>query len=235
MISEKKYKILVVDDSEITISFLKDLLENYSFEVMSCNDGLEGIQKASELKPDLIILDLMMPNLDGIKTLQVKNVLKEIKDIPVIVISANTDRRNVLAAIDAGASKVISKPLQKEILINYIGELLNIELNTFTEKKQFSDNEKTEMTLHLRKVFLENFPDKKIKIQQSLKIKDIEKIREIAHDLKGAGGLVGLPHISAICSEIEKREIKTATDWVFIEFRFNELFQEVLKLNEQKK
>lgn len=235
MLTVKKYKILIVDDSEITISFLKDLLENYNFEVMTCNDGLEGIQKASELKPDLIILDLMMPNLDGIKTLQVKNVLKDIKDIPVIVISANTDRRNVLAAIDAGASKVISKPLQKDILIDYLSELLNIKLNDFTENKHFSENEKTEMRLHLRKVFIDSFPEKKNLIHQSIKIKDLNKIKEIAHDLKGAGGLVGLPHISAICSEIEKREIKTATDWVFIEFKFNELFQEVLKLNEQKK
>ena len=115
----KKNKVLIVDDSDVILHTLKDFFEDYNFEVITCSDGLEGIQKAAEEKPDLIILDLMMPNIDGIKMLQVKNVLEDIQNIPVLVISANTAKRNVMAALEAGAHRVISKPLDQQLIIKY--------------------------------------------------------------------------------------------------------------------
>lgn len=232
---ERKYKILVVDDSDVTVSFLKTILEDYNFSVITSSDGLDGIKKSTDQKPDLIFLDLMMPNLDGIKTLQVKKVLKEIKDIPVIVISANTASRNVLAAIDAGAVRVISKPLTKESIMLNVNEILGTTILKEEEPKGFSVNEKNEMYEHLRTMFFSAFPEKRANFQNAIKAKDIEKVRDLAHDLKGAGGTVGYPHISAICDDIEKREVNSPKDWIFIEFRFNELTKEILKLKDQKK
>ncbi|RMD49886.1 MAG: response regulator, partial [Ignavibacteria bacterium] len=83
-------KVLVVDDSDIIKHSLRKFLSEYNFEVFVSNDGLEGIEKARTEKPNLILLDLMMPNFDGLKMLQVLKVFDEIKDIPVIVISGNT-------------------------------------------------------------------------------------------------------------------------------------------------
>lgn len=232
--SKTPIKILVVDDSDVILNSLKHMFEEYDIEVFTCTDGLEGIQKAAELQPNLIFLDLMMPNLDGLKMLQVKNVLKDIKAIPVIVISANTARRNVLAAIEAGADKVISKPLKKEILIKSVTEVLGEDIFNAVPKKAFSNDDQKQISNKLLDFFLQTFPEKKQLIQQALRKKDIEQLRSTVHEIRGAGGTIGHPKITSISGEIEDKEIESATDWVFIEFKCNELFQEVYKLNDSK-
>ena len=68
-------RILVIDDSVLIQKALRSFLEELDIEVITCNNGLEGIQYAIETKPRLIFLDLLMPNLDGIKMLQVKQIL----------------------------------------------------------------------------------------------------------------------------------------------------------------
>ena len=113
MMHDKKITILVVDDSDIIRQTLAKYFEDYVVEVVSCLDGLEGIQKALQHIPDLIFLDLMMPNLDGVKMLKVIKVIDDLKNIPVIVISGNTSKANVLLAMESGADKVIPKPLQR--------------------------------------------------------------------------------------------------------------------------
>ncbi len=232
--SKSPIKILVVDDSDVILNSLKHLFEEYAIDVFTCTDGLEGIQKAAELQPNLIFLDLMMPNLDGLKMLQVKHVLKDIKDIPVIVISANTARRNVLAAIEAGADKVISKPLKKEILLKAVSEVLGEDVFVALPKNPLSSNDQKLISNKLVDFFLQAFPEKKQSIQQALRKKDIELLRSTVHEIRGAGGTIGQPKITTISGEIEDKEIESATDWVFIEFKCNELFQEVYKLKEVK-
>ena len=95
MSSSSKFTILIVDDSDITRNSLKSFFEDYNLEVITCSDGLEGIQKTIEIKPNLIFLDLLMPNLNGVKMLQVMKVIKDIKQIPVIVISGNIQSRTI--------------------------------------------------------------------------------------------------------------------------------------------
>jgi len=121
---EEKLTILVVDDSDMIRSSLKIFFSDYNIKVITSNDGLDGIQQAVKYKPSLIFLDLMMPSFDGIKMLQVVKVLDDIKLIPVIVISGNTNRTNVIASLEAGAERVISKPLKKAVLLKNINEIL---------------------------------------------------------------------------------------------------------------
>ena len=230
MTTNHKIKILVVDDSEVILSSLKSFFEEFEIEVLTCSDGLEGIKISAECKPDLIFLDLMMPDFDGIKMLQVKNVLKDIKDIPVIVISANTARRNVLAAIDAGAVKVVSKPLQKDQILNYTAELLGESI--FQAKTgSFGENTKSKMKQDLTKLFLDTYPEKRKTIKEAIMTKNVDLLKSTIHDIRGAGGTIGVPEITEIASQIEDKEIKSPTDWVFVEFKCNELYQEVMKLS----
>lgn len=229
MISNK-IKILIVDDSDVVLKSLKSFFEEYEIEVLTCADGLEGIRIAAEDKPDLIFLDLMMPDFDGIKMLKVKNVLKDIKDIPVIVISANTARRNVLAAIDAGAIKVVSKPLQKKQILEYTAELLGEDIFKI-KSRLFSDEDKSKMKQDLIKVFLNTFTEKRNNIKNAIKSKNEELLKSVIHDIRGAGDTIGNPKITEIAAEIEEKEIQSATDWVFVEFKCNELYQEVFKLS----
>lgn len=220
-----RVRVLVVDDSDIIRHALKTFFEDYNFEVITCLDGLEGVQKAVEFKPNLIFLDLMMPNFDGIKMLQVIKVLDKIKDIPVIVISANTDRRNVLAAIENGANRVLSKPLQKEILIKYVNEILGSEtLSKSKKKKVISDTDKNEIQKNLMKFFLESFVEKKKKIQTALETKNKDLLRMIIHELRGNGGTIGINELTTISGEIEDRLLAGEENWSFYTLKTQQIF-----------
>lgn len=221
----ERVKVLVVDDSDIIRHALKTFFEDYNFEVITCLDGLEGVQKAVEFKPNLIFLDLMMPNFDGIKMLQVIKVLDKIKDIPVIVISANTDRRNVLAAIENGANRVLSKPLQKELLIKYVNEILGSEtLSKSKKKKSITDNDKSEIQKNLLKFFLQNFVEKKKKIETALETKNKDLLRTNIHELRGNGGTVGLNELTVISGEIEDRLLAGEENWSFYTLKCQQIF-----------
>jgi DNA-binding response OmpR family regulator len=229
--NSKRKKIVIVDDSDVILHSLKDFFENYDFEVKTCYDGLEGIQITAELKPDLIILDLMMPNFDGIKMLQVKNVLNEIKNIPVIVISGNTDRRNVIAATEAGAYKVISKPINDELLKEVVQEIFGN--NTFSENKNkqiLSESDNKDVRQNLVQYFLDSFPYKRELIQNAIKNKNKEAIKSLFHEIKGAGGTIGYQEITDIGKEIHEKEINSQTDWMFIEYKSNILFRLVQEI-----
>lgn len=224
--TSKKIKILVVDDSDVILNLFREIFGTRNFEVLTCTDGLEGIQKAAEYRPDIIFLDLMMPNFDGIKMLQVKKVLKDIQDIPTVVISANTARQNVLAAIEAGADKVVSKPLQKSVIVKYVEELLDQKKEESAINTPFVRSDENEsIQSRLVNFFLNTYPQKKKTIQQAIKLKNDELLKTIIHEFKGAGGTIGYPEITEISTEIEAHEMKSATDWIFVEFKCNKIFQ----------
>ena len=124
MDKKAKKTILVIDDEELICQSLKTFFNDFNIDVVSCSDGLEGIQKAIEIKPCIMFLNSPMPNIDCIKMLKVFKILNDIKNIPVIIISGNTDKKNVLAAIEAGADKVITKPLQKDVIIKTVNEVM---------------------------------------------------------------------------------------------------------------
>ena len=127
MKSEKKKSILVVDDSPIIRHTLEKFFSEYGFEIILCENGLDGIKKAIAYKPSLIFLDLVMPELNGHKMLQLIKSMEDFKSVPVIVMSANTNKTNVLMAIQLGANKVIKKPLRKELILKTIKELFGSE------------------------------------------------------------------------------------------------------------
>lgn len=223
--STDRIKVLVVDDSDIIRHALRTFFEDYNFEVITCLDGLEGVKKAVEFVPNIIFLDLMMPNFDGIKMLQVIKVLDKIKDIPVIVISANTDRRNVLAAIENGANRVLSKPLQKEILIRYVNEILGSEtLSKSKKRKVISESEKTEIQKNMIRFFLENFKEKKKKIETALATKNKDQLRMIIHELRGNGGTIGLNELTVSSGEIEDRLIAGEENWSYYNLKCQQIF-----------
>src|SRR5690606_27461327 len=190
-------KILIVDDSNIILYSLKNFFEEYNLEVITCLDGMEGIQKALEHKPSLIFLDLMMPNLDGVKMLQVIKLLDDLKNIPVIVISAKTDKKNVLAALEAGADKVISKPLQKEILLKYIREIVGEDFLKKSKDGEFiSSAENNEIKWQLLEYFLHSFLLKKQAIIEAFEKRNVDLLKTIFHELRGAGGTIGYPELT---------------------------------------
>jgi len=217
-LENEKVKILVIDDADVIRYSLKKFLSEYDVEVLTCNDGLEGLQSAVEIKPQLIFLDLMMPNLDGIKLLRVLKILEDVKHIPVIIISGHTDKTNVIAAMEAGAEKIVSKPLTKEVLIKAINEILGSNFLANTKKlAQLSSLEKDMMNKELKKYFINTIVQKKETISQSLVNKNKELLKLIVHELKGSSGTVGYTNVSEICREIEVIVLSHQSTWQEIE------------------
>ena len=221
----EKAKILVIDDADIIRNSLKKFLSEYDLEVVTCNDGLEGLQKALEIKPKLIFLDLLMPNLDGIRLLRVFKVMEELKYIPVIVISGHTDKTNVLAAMEAGAERIVSKPLTKEVLVRNINDVLGSNFLSNTKKIQHLSNiEKDQMSRELRKYFINSLSHKRETLKQALDNKNKELLQLVVHELKGSSGTIGFNNISEICREVEDTFHSPQSSWEDTRKKCEELF-----------
>ena len=217
--SDPKIKVLVVDDYYIICNLLKTYLRDYQIEVITCSNGVEGIKIAYEAKPNLIFLDLLMPDLDGIKMLHVIRSIEQLKKTPVIVISANTNRSNVLNAIEAGADRVISKPLKKEIILRNLNELLGIQFSAPENKSEIQTVEDAELVKQLRQDFLEFFNSRKTEFESALISRSSNSLRKIIHDMKGIGGAIGYPELTEISSEIQDDLLVKETDWEFIKLK----------------
>lgn len=114
--------VLVVEDSADTRQMMHDLLESMGHAVVEASDGLDGVKSALSKRPDLIIMDLMMPNAAGDTALQFMRGTPELQGIPVLVVSAHADVANI--ARQVGADSWMAKPVSIEELSNRISAML---------------------------------------------------------------------------------------------------------------
>ncbi|MBK1879705.1 response regulator [Pelagicoccus mobilis] len=119
-----KPSILVVEDNPDVLKFLKDEISEH-FEVRSAENGIEGLEKISESHPDLIVTDVMMPEMDGIEFCRKIREDNETCHIPVIILTARTADEHYIEGIETGADEYFSKPVRAELLIARIHNLLN--------------------------------------------------------------------------------------------------------------
>ena len=120
----EQYKILLVDDEPDILEFLGYNLRNEGYEVYTTNNGKDGLAKAREVLPHLIVLDVMMPEMDGIET------CKEIRQVPllknsiIIFLTARGEDYSQIAGFDAGADDFVTKPFKPRVLVSRIKALL---------------------------------------------------------------------------------------------------------------
>ncbi len=100
-------RILVVDDEPDTVFLLKSIVRTAGFDVLSAYSGRDAIKKCKDMNPDLVLLDLMMPEMDGWETLR---YLREMADIPVIIVSAIGAKEEVVRALQVGVDDYLTKP-----------------------------------------------------------------------------------------------------------------------------
>lgn len=100
-------KILVVDDEALLVKGIRFNLQSEGYEVITASDGLEALQALQEHKPDLIVLDVMMPNMDGLTACQ---KIREFSNIPIILLTAKADDMDKLIGFDHGADDYLTKP-----------------------------------------------------------------------------------------------------------------------------
>ncbi len=115
-----KNKILIVDDEPDVVEFLKKRLEASNFDVVSAGDGVEGLKKAREVRPDLILLDVIMPRKDGFKMLGELRSEEATFRIPVIMLTAKGEADSIFRGQELGAMDYIIKPFEFEELLKFI-------------------------------------------------------------------------------------------------------------------
>lgn len=141
--SNDKYTILLVDDEPDVLEFLGYNLRKEGYQVHSCLNGEEAIQLAKEIHPQLIILDVMMPGMDGIETCAELRKINEFQNAIVIFLTARGEDYSQIAGFEAGADDYLTKPIKPKILSSRVKALLRRykESSPKTEKDQrvFSD------------------------------------------------------------------------------------------------
>ncbi len=121
-----KTKILIVDDSPAHLYALKSLVEAGGYEVLTAKDGERGLEAATSRNPNLILLDIVMPGMNGF---QVNRKLRKIavdRDIPVIFVSIKNQESDIAWGMRQGAKAYITKPVNKEKLLSAIGAALTV-------------------------------------------------------------------------------------------------------------
>jgi two-component system, cell cycle response regulator DivK len=119
-----KIRILIVEDNEDNQELMRFLLERAGYDVISVENGLEGVEAARREKPDIILMDLSLPELDGWSAARQIKADAELKSIPLIAVTAHTlpgDRRK---ALDAGFDSYISKPINIHMFDITVGKVL---------------------------------------------------------------------------------------------------------------
>jgi adenylate cyclase len=117
-------RILAVDDIPTNLEILKVRLEAHGYEVVTAADGEEALARAREMAPDLVLLDIMMPKLDGISVLkQLKQEAAE-RFVPVILVTAKADTRDIVNGLEAGGDDYLTKPFEQAALLARVRSLL---------------------------------------------------------------------------------------------------------------
>lgn len=117
-------KILIVDDEPDILEFLSYNFRKKGFEVVIANNGIEGLEKAIAESPQLIISDILMPNLDGIEMCKAIRNIEQFYRLPFIFLTAVTDDYKVLYAMSSGADQFVSKPIRFEYLLSMVNQLM---------------------------------------------------------------------------------------------------------------
>lgn len=120
-------KILLVEDEADILNSLTNRFKSCGFEVIAAGDGHDGLSKARQEVPDLIVLDLMLPKMDGYKVCRMLKFDDKFKHIPVILFTARAGEADKLASLQVMADAYLIKPLDFEVLLAKVRELLKIE------------------------------------------------------------------------------------------------------------
>lgn len=121
-------KVLIVDDVAANREMLKDLLSELGFEVCLAANGLEGVEQAIAMRPDIILMDIVMPVMDGLQAIRRIRGTPGLEQVSIIGISASVGKADQDGTILAGANAFISKPVRPNILMGKMGELLGLTL-----------------------------------------------------------------------------------------------------------
>ncbi|CAN2041504.1 hypothetical protein GMMP15_40002 [Candidatus Magnetomoraceae bacterium gMMP-15] len=187
----EKSTILIVDDIDFNRELIKGFLEDYDFSLLEAEDGQEAIEKIKQNKPDLILLDIKMPKIDGYEVADILNNDKQLKNIPTIAVTASAMKKNE-EIISKLCDAYLKKPVSKTDLILKIMKFLPHTIKKETPDIAESVQEQTNAEFFLET--LENLPElleilkeKQTYCQELSELMAIDEIEKFAEEMKELG------------------------------------------------
>ena len=136
---KEKIKILIVDDEPDILEILKLNLQSEGYKVSTAENGKKALKKADKINPDLIVLDLMMPIMDGIETCERLRLDSRYKNTLIMFLTARAEDYSQIAALDVGADDYINKPVKPRVFLSKIKSLLRRKLETNNSILKYGD------------------------------------------------------------------------------------------------
>jgi DNA-binding response OmpR family regulator len=149
----RRPKILIVDDEPFNVDYLEQELEDLNYHTVAATNGQEALEKVESESPDVVLLDIMMPILDGFTVLSRLKSNHHTRDIPIIIISAASDMTNIIRGIELGAEDFLPKPFDPI--------LLRARVSASLEKKEYHDRER---------IFLQQIESEKMRTEELLRV-----------------------------------------------------------------
>ncbi|HLK40997.1 MAG TPA: response regulator [Polyangiaceae bacterium] len=120
---ERKPKILLVDDSS-TVLIMEEMLLRSKYDVVKATGGAQALRIAAEQKPDLVLLDIVMPAMDGLETCRLLRAMEATRSTPIIMVTTRGERKTMDAATAAGANGYVTKPIDQKELLSKVDQYL---------------------------------------------------------------------------------------------------------------
>lgn len=136
--SKPSQKVLVVDDEEPILELLKYNLEKQGYEVKVASDGFTAVELAKRFHPDLVLLDIMMPKMDGVETCRQLRAIPELQNTFIVFLTARSEEYSEVAAFDVGADDYITKPIKPRALMSRISALFRRDSKKKTAATQIT-------------------------------------------------------------------------------------------------
>jgi two-component system alkaline phosphatase synthesis response regulator PhoP len=131
-------KVLVVDDEEPILELLRYNLEKQGYDVKIASDGFTGVELARRFHPDLVLLDIMMPKMDGVETCRQLRAIPELQNTFIVFLTARSEEYSEVAAFDVGADDYITKPIKPRALMSRISALFRRDSKKKSANAQIS-------------------------------------------------------------------------------------------------
>ena len=165
-------RILAVDDMPTNLEILRVRLEAQGYEVITAEDGEEALTKARELEPDLVLLDIMMPKLDGIAVLKQLKQDAMLRFVPIILVTAKSDVRDVVSGLDSGGDEYLTKPFEHAALTARVRSLLRVkELHDTVQHQAAKLKEQTEQLSSWNRLLEERVAEQLMEIERIGRLK----------------------------------------------------------------
>ena len=127
MIMRTPPRILIVDDNPENLDILQTRLARHGYEILTARDGEEALATARETRPDLILLDIMMPKLDGIEVCRRLKADRSLPFMPIVMVTAKADSKDIVAGLEAGGDEYLTKPVDQAALVARVKSMLRIK------------------------------------------------------------------------------------------------------------